>query len=286
VLENYRERYSVVDSEEEKNRLADLIIKNESYIPEFRASLEEAMKELQEIEMDFLFSGVVIDPEKLLVEAEREVVGEETGYAFTKMSFGEPLSLEIEIPKPEFDYSFRVLDTAQFVVDTAIPEGIVYQIQVFSGSRKANVSALKGLCPVFETQSASGRYIYRVGLFNEYKDVLANLNTVKKVGFRNAYIVGYIDGKESTVSHVRTVEKQRKEAQKDFFRVIIRPTGGNVDPVMLEGIRQQAQGKDVARQDDGLVVGLFNNKAQAVALVEFVEVMGYGDATVETVENQ
>lgn len=286
VLDNYRERYAVVDSEEEKNRLADLIIRNESYIPEFRASLEEAMKELQEIEMDFLFSGVVIDPDKLLVEAEREVVGEETGYAFTKMNFGEPLSLEIEIPKPEFDYSFRILDTAQFVVDTAIPEGIVYQIQLFSGTRKASVSSLKGLCPVFETQSASGRYIYRVGLFNEYKDVLANLNTVKRVGFRNAYIVGYIDGKESTVNHVRTVEKQRKEAQKDIFRVIIRPTGGNVDPVMIEGIRQQAQGKDVARADDGLVVGLFNNKAQAVALVEFVEVMGYGDATVETVENQ
>ena len=286
VLDNYRERYSVADSEEEKNKLADLIIRNESYIPEFRASLEEAMKELQEIEMDFLFSGVVIDPDKLLVEAEREVVGEETGYAFTKMNFGEPLSLEMEIPEPEFDYSFRILDTAQFVVDTAIPEGIAYQIQVFSSSRKANVGTLKGLCPVFETQSASGRYIYRVGLFNEYKDVLANLNTVKRAGFRNAYIVGYIDGKESTVSHVRTVEKQRKEAQKEIFRVIIRPTGGNVDPVMIEGIRQQAQGKDVARGDDGLVVGLFNNKAHAVALVEFVEVMGYGDATVETVENQ
>ena len=55
---------------------------------------------------------------------------------------------------------------------------------------------------------------------------------------------------------------------------------------MIEGIRQQAQGKDVARAEEGLVVGLFNNKAQAVALVEFVEVMGYGDATVETVENQ
>ena len=78
ILDEYRERYSLVESETEMNRLADLILKKESYIPEFQASLDEAMRELQEIEMDFLFSGVVIDADKLLLEAEREVVGEET----------------------------------------------------------------------------------------------------------------------------------------------------------------------------------------------------------------
>ena len=285
ALSEYRERYSIVESESEKNRLADLILKKESYIPEFQATLEESMKELQEIEMDFLFSGVVIDADKLLVEAEREVVGDTPEYAFVKMTLGEPLSLDIEKPKVEFDYSFRILDTAQFVTDVTIPEGIVYQIQVFSSTQAATQKALKGLCPVFETRSASGRYVYRVGLFNEYKDVLAHLNTVKRVGFRNAYIVGYIDGKEMSVNKVRTEEKARKEAAVEFYRVSVIPSGGSADSVMIEGIRQQAAGKDVARSDGGLIVGPFNNKSQAVALVEFVEVMGYGDAKIEVIEN-
>ena len=285
ILDEYRERYSLVESETEMNRLADLILKKESYIPEFQASLDEAMRELQEIEMDFLFSGVVIDADKLLLEAEREVVGEDAGYVFAKMNLGEPLTLDLEKPEPEFDYSFRILDTAQFVTDTAIPEGIVYQIQVFSTTQPATEKALKGLCPVFETRSASGRYIYRVGLFNEYKDVLSNLNTVKRVGFRNAYIVGYVDGKEMSVNKVRAEEKARKEASTELYRVAIIPSGGVVDSVMIEGIRQQASGKDVARQDGGLMVGPFNNKSQAVALVEFVEVMGYGDAKIEQIEN-
>ncbi len=284
-MQEYRDRYAVVESEVEKNRLAELILKNESYIPEIQASLEEAMKELQEIEMDFLFSGVVIDADKLLVEAEREVVSEDAGYVFAKMTLGEPLHLDIERPEPEFDYSFRILDTAQFVTDTTIPEGIAYQIQVFSTTMKASEKALKGLCPVFETRSASGRYIYRVGLFNEYKDVLANLNTVKRAGFRNAYIVGYVDGKEMSVNKVRTEEKARKEAAVELYRVSIIPTGGVVDSAMIEGIRQQSAGKDVARHDGGLVVGPFNNKSQAVALVEFIEVMRYGDATIEVIEN-
>jgi hypothetical protein len=285
VLSAYRERYSIVESETEKNRLAELILSKESHIPEFQARLEEAMKDLQDIEMDFLFSGVVIDADKLLVEAEREVVGEDAGYAFAKMTMGEPLSLDIERPEPEFDFSFRILDTAQFVTDVTIPDGIVYQIQVFSTNQPATVKALKGLCPVFETRSASGRYVYRVGLFNEYKDVLANLNAVKRVGFRNAYIVGYVDGKEMSVNKVRTEEKTRKEASSELYRVSVIPTGGVVDSVMIEGIRQQAAGKDVARQDGGLIVGPFNNKSQAIALVEFVEVMGYGDAKIEQIEN-
>lgn len=285
ALREYRERYALVESETEKNRLAELILRQESLMPEFQVSLEEAMKDLQEIEMNFLFSGVVIDPDKLLVEAEREVIGEDAGYAFVKMNIGEPLSLDIERPEPETDYSFRILDTAQIVRDTAVTDGIAYQIQIFSTSRPAPIKALKGLSPVFETRSASGRYIYRVGLFSGYQDVLSHLNTVKRLGFRNAYIVGYVDGKEMSVSKVRTEEKARKEAQVSLYRVSVIPTGGVIDSVMIEGIRQQAGGKDVARHDGGLIVGPFNNKAQAVALVEFVEVMGYGDAKIEQIEN-
>lgn len=283
AMEKYREKYAMSEDEKEKNRLAELILKKESMIPEIQASLDEAVKDLQEIEMDFLFSGVVIDPDMLLVEAEREIIGDDASYVFSRMSMGEPLSLEMERPEPEFDYSFRILDTAQFVVDVTIPEGVKYQIQLFTLSKPAAIKSLKGLCPVFETRSASGRYIYRVGLFNEYKDVLSHLNTVKKIGFRNAYIVGYVDGKEVSVNQARQAEKERKEAVKELFRVVIIPSGAP-DPVMIEGIRQQSSGKDVARGEGGLVVGPFGSKAQAVALVEFVEVMGYGDAMIEKID--
>ena len=225
---------------------------------------------------------MVIDPDKLLDEAEREVVSEDASYVFSRMTMGEPLSLEMERPEPEFDYSFRILDTAQFAADMTIPEGIQYQIQIFSTSKPVDIKTLKGLCPVFETRSASGRYIYRVGLFHEYKDVLSNLNAVKKVGFRNAYIVGYVDGKEQAVNKVREEEKKRKDAAVEFYNVVVIPSGP-ADGVMLEGIRQQSSGRDVAKGDGRIIVGPFNSKDQALALVEFVEVMGYGDADLEKI---
>ena len=58
-----------------------------------------------------------------------------------------------------------------------------------------------------------------------------------------------------------------------------------MDTIAIEGVRQQSGGKDVARVEKGFAVGPFDNRSQAVALVEFVEVMGYGDANLEVIEN-
>ena len=278
-----REIYAMIDSESERNRIAEKILSAESMIPEFQKKLNSAMAQLQEIEMDFLFSGVVIDPDNLVVEAEREIIGESNGYAFSRMSMGEPLLMEIEKPKPKFDFSFKVLDTAQ-IVDVAIPEGIVYQIQLFTLSKPASLKTLKGLSPVFEVKTSSGKYIYRVGVFREYKDVLSHLNTVKRLGFKGACIIGYVDGKEMSVNNVRAVEEERKKAAPKLFRVVIAPTGGELDPVAMEGIRQQSGGKDVARTEGRLIVGPFDDKARAAALVDFVKVMGYGGAELEQIE--
>jgi len=284
-LEQLREKYLLVENETERKKIAADILKGEAAIPGIQARLEVAVRQLQEIEMEFLFSGVVIDPDKLLAEAEREVVGEATGYVFKKMTMGEPLSLEMERLEPKFDYSFRILDTARFAADMTLPEGVAYQIQIFTTSKPASLKSLKGLCPVFETRSPSGRYIYRVGLFNEYGDVLSHLNAVKRLGFRSAYIVGFVDGEELPVGKVRLIEKERKEAPAELYRVVIVPSGGNMDTIAIEGVRQQSGGKDVARVEKGLAVGPFDNRSQAVALVEFVEVMGYGDADLEVIEN-
>ena len=282
-LADFRERYSMVDDGPEKNRLEEAILKNESLVPLFQAEHDEAVRQLQAVEMDFLFSGVVIDPDRLLAEAEREIVSESPDYVFSKMNMGAPLALEMEKPVSKFDYSFKILKKGQFAEDNTIPGGIVYQIQIFSLSQPATVSNLKGLSPVFVSRSSTGRYIYRVGLFRTYSDVLSCLNRVKRQGFKSAYVVGYIDGKEVSVKKARDAEAVRKNAAPEdvYYNVIINPAGGELDSVAMGGIRQQSAGKDIARVEEGLLVGPFENKSEAETLIEFVQVMGYGQAKLE-----
>ena len=286
-LDKERNSFALSNDDDERMRLTDEILRREARIPQFQDSLDRAVSLLQKIEMEFLFSGIVIDPEAMMAEADREIVGDATSYTFTRMNMGGPLDLRIMEPEKKFDYSFMVLDEGQFAESNEIPDGIIYQIQMFSSTRKADVAALKGLSPVFERRNASGRYIYRVGLFNTYNDVLSKLNTVKKAGFRSAFIAAYIDGKEVSVSKARSEENRKPEVQT-FYRVVLVPEDGVIDAAMSDGIRQQASGKDIAKSetDEGVpayVVGPFADKALAESLVDFIKAMGISEVSCESI---
>lgn len=289
LLENERNSFALSNDYSERTRLTDIILRREARIPQLRDSLDRAVAELQKIEMEFLFSGVVIDPDKMMAEADREEPDYDTDYDFVKMHPGARLQMKIMEPEKKFDYSFKVLEEGQFAEDNTIPGGIVYQIQIFSAINKASVKSLKGLSPVFERRNSGGRYVYRVGLFNTYKDVLSKLNAVKRVGFRSAFVVAYIDGKEVSVSKARSSEAKKKEEQK-FYQVTVVPSG-EMDPAISDGIRQQSGGKDIARSEtvDGRVayiIGPFSDKAKADALVEFVKAMGISETSCEEIENK
>lgn len=259
----------------------EAVLDGEFALVALRDSLAKATAILQEIEMEFLFSGVIIDPDKLLAEADREIAVQTADFVFTRNNPGKPLSLNMLEPEPEFDYSFKILEEGQFAADNTIPSGLVYQIQIFSSNVKAGVSKLKGLSPVFETRTATGRYIYRVGLFRSYSDVLSNLNSVKRAGFRSAFIVAFSDGKEINVATARSLEAKNRETI--LYEVRIDTAGGELDPTAADGIRQQAPDKDIARVEmsDGtnvFVVGPFTDKAKADNLASFITAMGVGSA--------
>jgi hypothetical protein len=234
--------------------------------------------------MNFLFSGVVIDPDQMLLEAEREIVGEDSGYAFSKRSMGKPLALQIEVPEEVYDYSFKIVDESQILNEEIKNSGIVYQIQIMSADRPAKPKALKGLSPVFESVSQTGRYIYRVGLFHEYKDVLPHLNTVKKLGFRSAYIVGMIDGVEKSVGVVRNAESALKAKQPQYYKVILE-LNDELDSASLANLRTMSGDRDMARVESSLIVGPFSQKDKAEEFIDFVEAMGYGSAKLEALNN-
>lgn len=281
--EEARVRYGQTSDPKEMAAIEEALLSYEVLMPQMQDSLDKASVRLQEIEMEFLFNGVVIDPDKLLAEADREMVGQSADFVFTRNSFGEPLALDMLEPEPDFDYSFKILEEGQFAEDQTLPEGLVYQIQMFSTYTKAGVGQLKGLSPVFETVAPNGKHTYRVGLFSGYNDVLANLNAVKRAGFRSAFIVAFNDGKEVTVAKAKALEAERKKVQT-LYEVRIVTGQKELDMVVADGIRQQAAGKDIARSktEDGAnvyVVAPFADKETAENLASFVRAMGISDAS-------
>lgn len=253
-----------------------------SFIPKLRDSLDVASKELQKIELEFLKKGVSVDPEKLQQEADKEVIGTSGGYTFTKNSMGKSFRIDLEQPKKSFDYTFQVLPEGRFAEDNTLPEGLVYQIQIFSMSSKATVKQIKGLSPVFERFGTNGRRIYSVGLFRSYKDVLSNLNKVKRVGFRSAIIVAFLNGKTITVTKARSLEKSVHE----MFQIRIYPTDGNaLTETNLMAVKAISSA-DLARTTEGGIVsyllGPFDSRSEAETIISALKTAGMDNIRIES----
>ena len=280
-LENKRTALAESTDPSFREYLSAGILKDEARIPALQDSLDRASAELQKIEMAFLFKGVVLDPDKLVSEADRELEGETSNYVFTKMNPGPPLDIVVEKPEVKFDYTFMILPEGRFAEDNTLPDGIVYQIQLFSLSSRTSVKNLKGLSPVFEEITPAGRYIYRVGVFRTYNDVLSNLNKVKKLGFRTAYVTAFSDGTPISVSKARSLEKKTRTVS--LYQVNIVPYDGVLPELAVSAITQICGKKDIARTEkDGkimYIVGTFDDRSVVEKVVVAVRAAGVADVS-------
>ena len=191
--------------------------------------------------------------------------------------------MKMEVPKKQVDYSFKMVGVSQILHESVTDRGIVYQIQLQTSDKPLKPQALKGLNPVFELVAPTGKYIYRVGLFHEYKDVLPHVNTVRKLGFRSAYIVAMVDGVEKPVATVRAIEQEMKN-KPQYYKVVL-ALKEDMDSAAFALLRNHVGERDMAKVDSTLIVGPFANRDQAEDFVDFVEGMGYGQATLEMINN-
>lgn len=267
-------------SDEEKARITAEITDKEMMLPTLNSTLNAAVKELQNIEMDFLANGIVIDTRKLQAEADKEIVGVSSGYTFSKNSYGPDLRLDIRKPKPTFDYSFMILPEGRFAESNTLPDGLVYQIRIFTLSRKASVADLNGLSPVFERTTTSGKHAYSAGLFKSYKDALSNLNKVKKRGFRDAQIDAFLNGQVIGVSKARELESK----VKTLMMVRIYPEDGqSLSEQAIAAIHEHSDKDLIKSVEAGSVVfttGPFEDKSQVDAIVAALKAAGVENISV------
>lgn len=267
-------------SDEEKARLTAEITDKEMMLPMLNSTLNAAVKELQNIEMDFLANGIVIDTRKLQAEADKEIVGASSSYTFSKNSYGPDLRLDIRKPKPTFDYSFMILPEGRFAESNTLPDGLVYQIRIFTLSRKASVADLNGLSPVFERTTTSGKHAYSAGLFKSYKDALSNLNKVKKRGFRDAQIDAFLNGQVIGVSKARELESK----VKTLMMVRIYPEDGqSLSEQAIAAIHEHSDKDLIKSVEAGSIVfttGPFEDKSQVDAIVAALKAAGVENISV------
>lgn len=288
ALETLRNEYVFGNDPAERARLTNEILRLETGIPALQRALDKANSELGAIEMEFLKEGIFLNMD--MQNEDEEPVADMPEYDFRMRSMGDSLAITVLVPEVKFDYTFRIGQEAVFAEDQTIPDGIVYQVQLFSGGRKATVSELKGLTPIYEHHTSGGMYTYRAGLFNVYQEAVKAAEQIRRRGFRDAYIVAFIDGKEVTVVAART-EEARRSNQMLLYEVRIIPESGELESEVVEGMVRLAMGKDIARveAEDGtqvFIVGPFDNKDMAEELASYVRGKVTGKVSCELLGNE
>ena len=195
-------RLKLTAGTEDRTALTSAIADREAALAPLRRRLDETTRAVRSIEQSFLLRGAVSNTNR----AEREFVGAGSSYTFSKNSPGKKLNIKVAPAPPAAPATFQVGPVGRFAQDTTLPEGIVYQILLFTSARHATLDEIKGLDPVYERLTNALRYTYSVGTFRTFNDALLQLNPVRALGFPDAEITAYLDGKPIAVSLARRSE--------------------------------------------------------------------------------
>ena len=125
-------------------------------------------------------------------------------FTFEKHSMGGPLPFAVGTP--DDNYFFEVSEAGAMANDNSLPEGIIYQIFMFTSAQRVREDQFGGITPVYERMNSNLRYAYYAGLFPTYRLALQQLNVVRKLGFPEARIVAYSDGRPISVNQARQEE--------------------------------------------------------------------------------
>lgn len=303
-IETRREQYLTATNADDRRLLEKRIAEEEISSVEIRDRLEKKILEAQMMEMEFITQGIT--PRVNIPKREREKELQEEvikyDYRFRNTNYARLANITVVDPIPKFDYSFRVLNKSIFAEE--MPDGLIYQIQMMVTATKASASSLKGLTPIFETKTNSGKYLYTVGAFRTHAEASSHLSTVKKAGFSSAFIIAYNNGKSISINEARkleqnptsqTVSTQTSSARasttspntgKGPFQILIEGYADGLPEPVLNAIKENTN-KDVARMEingnNVYVIAPFATQKEAETLTTILKELAVENIKLETI---
>lgn len=268
-IETNRELYNKLSNTDDMLALQKRIEMQEARNLLLRDSLNLVSQNLQNIEMEFLSKGILINN---IPDTETNSSSDLTDKEHVKHSFtfannklGQTPSLTLEAPEIDLSVAIKFTDETTVYEFSLIPNSLIYQIQLSSSYKKPTVKQLKGINPVFEATTSDDRFIYTAGVFKTYSDALKNINKVKKMGFPSAKIVAFDKGKSISVVAARNLEKKVPK-QVSVYQVVILGYTDSLPDDLLSVIRNNTE-KDIAKLIEGgvlkFIVGPFSSEDSA-----------------------
>ncbi len=282
--------YSTLQGSEERSQMEKKISQGELSLIDMQSRLTAANQVVQKREMEFLRKGTLIPRrDDFFEEKNKDTIAESPDKPFIAKEVMPGLFPEIRLLEPVilFDYTFSIGEEAVMAENHEIPSGLVYRIQLFSLSNQAEIKSFKGIRPIFENRSPSGRWIYSAGQFYNYTDAADALLKVKRIGFSSAIITSFSDGKTINIKQARELEQ--KIQQEMTYQIKIEGYPAGMPQPVLDILRQNTD-RDIAKKivegRELFIIGPFTNRPEAEKIIKILEGIGATGLSVEEIKNQ
>ncbi len=117
-----------------------------------------------------------------------------------------------------------------------LPDGLVFRVQIGAFKSPISTDAFKGLTPIGGETTAQGFIRYQAGLFDKYNNANAVKNDLKKLGYRDAFVVAYLNGKRINLADALDTLKQKGQPVNTDATATAGITANNNVPVNVEPI--------------------------------------------------
>ena len=139
-----------------------------------------------------------------------EVTDPDPRWAFVRRNPGPVPALPFEEPESFYEEGLRIGKEGAFAQNDRLPDGLVYQIQLFVSAKQPALKQLKGLSPVYSHRQKSGKTMYAAGLFRSYEEAETALRDVRRAGFPSAFVIAFDGGTPLSLQKARKKESSVK----------------------------------------------------------------------------
>ena len=213
--------------------------------------------------------------------------------------------------EPDKNPPFQILDKTPYSKEHAIPahlplpKGLIYKVQFAVFSQKVKFSVFKGMTPLWFEPLRNGAITkYFAGNFSRYADAEEALPKIRKLGFKDAFIVAWYNGRSVSLSRAKSLEttapqrpvvsekprETRIDIKQDAALYVVQlGVSGRLSAEDSQTIRALAPGKDIIRKSDvkgGFTysIGSFTNLDEANRVKDNLIASGIKSAFVVAVD--
>lgn len=97
-------------------------------------------------------------------------------------------------------------DRKPIPVDVEIPKGLVFKVQIGAYRNQIPQDLFKGFAPLMGEKLDNGITRYTAGLFRDFNNANKAKNEIRKMGYQDAFVVAFVDGKRIAFMELRNLE--------------------------------------------------------------------------------